>query len=282
MLALVRTRRFAQVDVFSAEPVRGNPVAVVVDGEGLDEEEMQRFASWTNLSETTFLLPPEAPGADYRVRIFTVDGELPFAGHPTLGSAHAWLEAGGRPRTTGQIVQECAAGLVRVREEEGRWAFAAPPLTRYEPLDAVTLARAAAALRIDPADVVDASWLVNGPEWIAILLADAAAVLAVRPDGAVLDGLFVGLVGPAPAGMAGAPAFEVRGLMGTGQEDPVTGSLNAGLARWLIDTGRAPERYVASQGTALGRTGRVHVRADDGEIWVGGDTTTVVAGTVRL
>lgn len=281
-MAAVRTRRFAQVDVFSAEPLRGNPVAVVVDGDGLDEEEMQRFASWTNLSETTFLLPPTDPAADYRVRIFTVDGELPFAGHPTLGSAHAWLEAGGHPRAAGEIVQECAAGLVRVRQDEGRWAFAAPPLTRYEPVDALTLARAAAALRLDPADVVDASWLVNGPEWIGILVGNADAVLAVRPDGAVLDGLFVGLVGPTPTGADDAPEFEVRGLMGTGQEDPVTGSLNAGLARWLVDTGRAPDRYVAAQGTVLGRAGRVHVRTDGDEIWVGGDTTTVVAGTARL
>ncbi|WP_123915064.1 PhzF family phenazine biosynthesis protein [Georgenia muralis] len=278
----MRTRRFAQVDVFSAEPVRGNPVAVVVDGDGLDQEEMQRFASWTNLSETTFLLPPADPAADYRVRIFTVDGELPFAGHPTLGSAHAWLEAGGRPRAAGEVVQECAAGLVRVRHEDDRWAFAAPPLTRYEPVDAVTLARAAAALRLDPADVVDASWLVNGPEWIGILLGSADAVLAVRPDGAVLDGLFVGLVGPVPAGADDTPAFEVRGLMGTGQEDPVTGSLNAGLARWLVDTGRAPDRYVAAQGTVLGRAGRVHVRVDGDDIWVGGRTTTVVTGTVGL
>ncbi|WP_341359391.1 PhzF family phenazine biosynthesis protein [Georgenia sp. M64] len=278
----MRTRPFAQIDVFSAEPLRGNPVAVVVDGDGLDEEEMQRFASWTNLSETTFLLPPTDPAADYRVRIFTVDGELPFAGHPTLGSAHAWLGSGGHPRAAGEIVQECAAGLVRVRQDEGRWAFAAPPLTRYEPVDAITLTRAAAALRLDPADVVDASWLVNGPEWIGILVGSADAVLAVRPDGAVLDGLFVGLVGPTATDTDDAPAFEVRGLMGTGQEDPVTGSLNAGLARWLVDTGRAPDRYVAAQGTVLGRAGRVHVRTDGDEIWVGGDTRTVVTGTVEL
>lgn len=284
-------RRFTQVDVFSAVPLRGNPVAVVVDGEGLTDEQMQAFAAWTNLSETTFLLPPTTPEADYRVRIFTTEEELPFAGHPTLGSAHAWLAAGGTPRTAGRLVQECAAGPVRLREEGGRWAFAAPPLTRYEPVDDATLARAVAALRLDPADVRDSSWLVNGPVWIGLRLASAEQVLAIEP-GAMGD-LFVGVVGPhtaatrtaaTPGAAAGAdrPDIEVRALMGNGVEDPVTGSFNAGAARWLMDTGQVPASYVAAQGTALGRLGRVHVTAADGDIWVAGDTTTVIAGTVDL
>ncbi|KAE8763878.1 PhzF family phenazine biosynthesis protein [Georgenia thermotolerans] len=280
-------RRFAQVDVFSAEPFRGNPVAVVVDGEGISDHDMQAFARWTNLSETTFLLPPTTPEADYRVRIFTTDEELPFAGHPTLGSAHAWRAAGGTPRTPGRLVQECAAGLVELRERDGRWAFAGPPLTRYEPVDEATLARAVAGLRLDPADVLDSSWLVNGPVWIGLRLASAEQVLAIRPDFGRLGDLFVGVVGPYPEddGAAGGderPDLEVRALMGTGTEDPVTGSLNAGVARWLMDTGEAPAAYLAAQGTVLGRAGRVHVAAEDGEIWVGGDTATVVEGTVRI
>ncbi|MFD1505537.1 PhzF family phenazine biosynthesis protein [Georgenia yuyongxinii] len=280
-------RRFAQVDVFSAEPYRGNPVAVVVDGDGVTDHDMQAFARWTNLSETTFLLPPTTPEADYRLRIFTTGGELPFAGHPTLGSAHAWRAAGHTPRAPGRLVQECAAGLVELREAGARWAFAGPPLTRYEPLDADTLARATAGLRLDPADVLDSSWLVNGPVWVGLRLASAEQVLAVRPDYAALGDLFVGVVGPYPEddGAAGGddrPDFEVRALMGTGVEDPVTGSFNAGLARWLMDTGQAPAAYVAAQGTVLGRAGRVHVTAADGEIWVAGDTVTIVEGTVHL
>ncbi len=276
-------RRFAQVDVFSAEPFRGNPVAVVVDGDGVSEADMQTFARWTNLSETTFLLPPTTPEADYRVRIFTTDEELPFAGHPTLGSAHAWREAGGVPRTPGRLVQECAAGLVELREQGGRWAFAGPPLTRYEPVDAATLGRATAGLGLDPADVLDASWLVNGPVWIALWLASADQVLAIPRGRATLDDLFVGVVGPhVDAAGTDRPAFEVRAFMGTGAEDPVTGSLNAGLARWLTDTGQAPATYVAAQGTALDRSGRVHVSVADDEVWVAGDATTLVTGTVKL
>ena len=278
----MRTRPFTQVDVFSAEPYRGNPVAVVVDAEGVSEEDMQVFARWTNLSETTFLLPATDPAADYRVRIFTTEEELPFAGHPTLGSAHAWLEAGHTPRTPGRLVQECGVGLVELREEDGRWAFAGPALTRYEPLDAGTLAQVAAALRLDPADILDSSWLVNGPVWIGVRLGTAARVLALRPDYAALGDLFVGVVGPHEGAGPGGPAFEIRALMGTGTEDPVTGSFNAGAARWLMDTGQAPSSYVAAQGTAIGRAGRVHVRAADGEVWVGGDVTTAIAGTVRL
>ena len=280
------TRRFAQVDVFSAEPLRGNPVAVVVDADGVTDADMQAFARWTNLSETTFLLPATTGEADYRVRIFTPDGELPFAGHPTLGSAHAWRESGGVPRTEGRIVQECAAGLVELRRTDDRWAFAGPPLTRYEPLDAGTLAQATAGMGLEPDDVLDSSWLVNGPPWIGLRLASADRVLAVRPDYGALGGLFLGVVGPwhrdddAPSS-PGRPDVEVRAFAG-GWEDPVTGSLNAGLARWLLDTGHAPTSYVAGQGAVLHRAGRVHVREADGVVWVAGDTRTFITGTVTL
>jgi PhzF family phenazine biosynthesis protein len=283
----MRTRRFAQVDVFSAEPLRGNPLAVVVDGEGVTEADMRAFARWTNLSETTFLLPPRDPRADYRVRILTPDGELPFAGHPTLGSAHAWREAGGVPRTEGRIVQECGVGLVELRRAGDRWAFAGPPLTRYEPLDADTLAQVTAGLGLRPDDVLDHSWLVNGPEWIGVRLASAEQVLAVRPDPAVLDGLGVGVVGPwlgdvTGPDVAARPDLEVRAFVWAGYEDPVTGSFNAGVARWLVDTGQVSGRYVAAQGTCLQRAGRVHVEVVDGGIWVGGDVTTLVSGSVVL
>ncbi|WP_182526566.1 PhzF family phenazine biosynthesis protein [Nocardioides dongkuii] len=280
-------RSFRQVDVFSAEPLLGNPVAVVHDADGLDDEEMAAFARWTNLSETTFLLTPTDPGADYRLRIWTPTGELPFAGHPTLGSAHAWLEAGGvaagDPADEG-VVQECGAGLVRVRRGEGgRLAFAAPPLVRSGPVDDADLTRICRALRIDRGDVVDAAWVDNGPGWVAVLLRDAAAVLAVRPDDAAFDGLDIGVVGLWEPGESDADV-EVRAFvpeMGIG-EDPVTGSLNAGVAQWLAGS-RLPSSYVAAQGTAMRRRGRVHVTtADDGTIWVGGDTRTTISGTLDL
>jgi PhzF family phenazine biosynthesis protein len=273
-------RPFAQVDVFTGEPYRGNPVAVVLDGDGLGAEEMQRFANWTNLSETTFVLPPEDPGADYRVRIFTPVAELPFAGHPTLGTCHAWLErrGGGAPET---ITQECAAGLVTVRRTPDGLAFAAPPLLRSGPADEELVRRIAATLGLERSEIADAQWVDNGPGWVAVLLENAAAVLAVQPGFAKLD---IGVVGPHPPG---APeAIEVRAFFpkdGTLVEDPVTGSLNASLAEWLLRTGRVTAPYVARQGTALGRAGRVHVSvAADGAVWIGGGTVTCVAGSVEL
>ncbi|PYF97242.1 phenazine biosynthesis protein PhzF family [Georgenia satyanarayanai] len=272
-------RRFLQVDVFGAEPYEGNPVAVVVDGEGLSTERMQRVAAWTNLSETTFLLPPTDPAADYRVRIFTPGTELPFAGHPTLGSAHAWLAAGSTPAAEGRLVQECGVGLVELRESGGRWSFAAPALRRYEAPDDATLARAVDALGLEPADVVDASWLDNGPPWLGLRLRSREAVLAVRPRFADLGDLHLGVV--ATPGSEGT-AVEVRAFGTDFSEDPVTGSLNAGLAQWLTDTGVVSAPYVAAQGTALGRAGRVHVTEADGRLWVGGRTTTAIAGTVAL
>jgi len=278
----LRIRPFHQVDVFSAQPYRGNPLAVVVDAEGLRSEAMQHFANWTNLSETTFLLPPTDPRADYRVRIFTGSEEFPFAGHPTLGSAHTWLQAGGEPKTDGVLVQECGAGLVRVKHDAGRLAFAAPPLTRFEAVDAAVRSQLAAGLRLPEASLLDASWLVNGPEWVGVLLESAEQVLAIEPDLVAMGDLKVGVIGPHKPGSD--VDFEVRTFIpGDAMvEDPVTGSFNAGAAQWLIGTGRAPEEYVAAQGTALGRAGRIHVKAEDGDIWVGGASATCIQGTVLL
>jgi PhzF family phenazine biosynthesis protein len=275
------TRPISQVDVFSSVPYRGNPVAVVLDGAGLSTEEMQRFTHWMNLSETTFVFPPDSDGADYRVRIFTPGQELPFAGHPTLGTCHAWLEAGGTPRQPGVVVQECGAGLVTLRQSGGRLAFAAPPVLRDGPVDEELLTRIASMLRIDRSDIVDASWADNGPGWVAVMLPSAAAVLAVKPGEVDID---LGVVGPYPPGSP--EAFEVRAFFlnnGTTTEDPVTGSLNASVAGWLLGTGRAAAPYVASQGTALGRAGRVHISRDPGgTIWVAGDTVTCISGRVAL
>ncbi len=274
-------RPFAQVDVFTTVPYRGNPVAVVLAAEGLDTQEMQRLAHWTNLSETTFVLPPTRPGADYRVRIFTPVAELPFAGHPTLGTCHAWLEHGGAPAAGDAIVQECAAGLVHIRRSPDGLAFAAPPLIRSGPVDPDELAHVAATINLDADAIVAAEWADNGPGWIAILLDSAAAVLAVTPG---LVDHEVGLVGPHPPGSP--EAFELRAFFpkdGATTEDPVTGSLNASVAQWLLRSGRAQAPYVAAQGTALGRAGRVHVSADgDGQVWVGGGTVTCVRGTIEL
>ncbi len=274
-------RPFSQVDVFSPEPFLGNPVAVVLDGQGLTTAQMQRFARWTNLSETTFVLPPDAPGADYLVRIFTPAAELPFAGHPTLGTCHAWLGGGHVPLEADRIVQQCAAGLVPIRRTSGLLGFAAPPLRRSGPVDESLIGQIAAQLEIDRAGILDAQWADNGPGWVAILLASAEAVLALRPGSVDID---LGVAGPFPAGSE--CAFEVRAFFpvdGRAVEDPVTGSFNASLAQWLLSSGRASAPYVASQGTAIGRRGRVHIEQDaDGTVWVAGATSTRVAGQVDL
>jgi PhzF family phenazine biosynthesis protein len=274
-------RRFHQVDVFTTTPYRGNPVAVVLDGEGLTTDEMQTFARWTNLSETTFVLPPTVPDADYQVRIFTPVSELPFAGHPTLGTCHAWLAANGNAKRKDVIVQQCAAGLVRVRRTADGLAFAAPPLLRSGPVAEPIVEHIASVLGIGRAEVVDAQWADNGPGWVAVLLASADAVLALRPGLVDLD---LGVVGPYPPGSP--QAFEVRAFFpqdGVTVEDPVTGSLNASLAQWLLAAGRASAPYVASQGTVLGRLGRAHISRDpDGTIWVAGGTVTCVDGRVEL
>jgi len=275
------TRRFTQLDVFTAEPLKGNPLAVVHDAQGLSDAQMAAFARWTNLSETTFLLPPTQAGADYRVRIFTPDRELPFAGHPTLGSCHAWLAAGGRAQRDGEVVQECGVGLVRVRRDATRLAFAAPPLRRSGEVDEATLAQIARCLKI-PRDAIRASnWVSNGPHWVAVMLGSREELLALQPDFAAMGELELGVVAPWPGGTAD---MEVRAFVPTlgVQEDPVTGSLNAGLAQWLIGSGAMPPRYVASQGTAMGRAGRVHVEQRDGDIWIGGDSVALVEGRVSL
>jgi len=280
-MSAARRRDYSQVDVFTDTALLGNPLAVVHDGSGLDDGRMAAFARWTNLSETTFLLPPTMPEADYRVRIFTPGGELPFAGHPTLGSCHVWLQAGGQPKREGTVVQECGIGLVPLRRGE-RLAFAAPPTTVERP-DAELLHRVYAALGLDPARVRDAAWLTNGPRQLTLLVDGAATALALKPDHAQLKQYgAVGVVGAHPAG--GEFDFEVRFFAASIgiDEDPVTGSLNANIAQWLIDTGRAPARYVAAQGAAMGRAGRIHVLRDAEGTWIGGDVAPCIAGSVLL
>lgn len=282
------SRRFQQVDVFATGPCTGNPVAVVLDADGLTTEQMQRFTRWMNLSETTFVLPPTSSEADYRVRIFTLAHELDFAGHPTLGTCHAWLAAGGQPNDPALIVQECGVGHVPIRRSGTGLAFAAPPLVRSGPLDDDVLASALAPLGLERSEIVDAAWVDNGPGWVGLLLADAERVLAVEPSATPqvgADPLFIGLIGAHPPGAE--HAFEVRALFsdqhGALREDPVTGSLNASLAQWLLGTGRADAPYVARQGTRLGRAGDVRVdQDDDGSVWVGGETTSLVSGEARL
>ena len=291
----MQQRPFKQVDVFTTTPYRGNPLAVVLDGSGLSTEQMQHFTNWTNLSECTFLLPPTpegaAAGADYRVRIFCPGRELPFAGHPTLGSCHAWLEAGGVAR--GEcVVQECGVGLVKLRRDGDRLAFAAPPLIKSGPLDEADVALIARGLGVAREDITAHAWCDNGPNWRGVMLRSAEQVLALKPDTTVLAGLDIGVVGPrGKVGVvgpqdAGDTQFEVRAFFPGNNglaEDPVTGSLNAALAQWLIGAGLAPDRYVAAQGTALAREGRVHIeRAADGTVWVGGASVTCIAGTVQL
>lgn len=291
----MQKRPFKQVDVFTATPYLGNPLAVVLDGSGLSTEQMQHFTNWTNLSEATFLLPPTeagaAAGADYQVRIFCPGRELPFAGHPTLGSCHAWLEAGGQPRAPGRLVQECGVGLVTLRQDGDRLAFAAPPLLKSGPLDEGDVERIARGLGIERSDIVAHAWCDNGPNWRGVMLGSAEQVLALRPDAAILGTLDVGVVGPrGKVGVVGPSArediaFEVRAFFPGNNglaEDPVTGSLNAALAQWLIGAHLAPPRYVAAQGTALGRAGRVYVEQDGDTIWVGGGSVTCVDGQVRL
>ena len=304
------TRPFKQVDVFTSTPYYGNPLAVVLDGSGLSDDAMQRFARWTNLSETTFVLPPTQAGADYRVRIFTPGGELPFAGHPTLGTCQAWLEAGGVPQQSGFIVQECKVGLVRIRRAGHLLAFAAPPLTRSTP-DATLLARVAAALGLEAQQIRAAQLLNNGPSFLGLLLDSPDTVLGLMPDHAALKTMNqkVGVAAPYPADHApvliarasrearafadhaadhpaeAPPDLEVRGFVAPAgvNEDPVTGSLNASLAQWLIADGHLPERYLAAQGRCLGRAGRVHIERDaTGQVWVGGQVVTCIDGQVRL
>lgn len=278
-------RPFAQVDVFTSVAYRGNPLAVILGADGIDDATMQRIADWTNLSETTFVLAPTDPRADYRVRIFTTDRELPFAGHPTLGTCHAWLEAGGVPRGA-DVVQECGVGLVTIRRDGDRLAFGAPPRRRDGPLDEAEVALIARGLGVARDEIVHHAWCDNGPEWRGVMLPSAERVLSLHPDPGILChiGMDIGVVGPTGEGDPDAPAFEVRAFIPGADgltEDPVTGSLNAAVGQWLTGAGLAPDRYVASQGTALGRAGRVHVERDAaGQVWVGGDVVTCIRGMV--
>ncbi|HEJ7882533.1 TPA: PhzF family phenazine biosynthesis protein [Serratia marcescens] len=271
------------VDVFGAGPLAGNPLAVITGAETLSTEDMQRLTRWFNLSETAFLLPPTHPPADYRVRIFTLDREMPFAGHPTLGSCHAWLTAEGMPRNDAEIIQECGAGLVSIRREAGRLCFAAPPLIRSGAPSEAALADALRFLGIAPEEALDAAWIDNGPGWLGIRLASAERVLSLTPARSWPRRVDIGVVGPHADGDA---AFEVRAFLsdhlGAIVEDPVTGSLNASLAQWLFASGVVSGSYIAAQGRCRGRNGRVHVTRDaSGRIWVGGDTRTQVEGRLQ-
>ena len=274
---------YCQVDVFTQTALKGNPLGVVIGADDFTSEQMAAFANWTNLSETTFLLKPTKAGADYRVRIFTVARELPFAGHPTLGTCHVWLEAGGKPKGE-EVVQECGAGLVRLRRDGKRLAFAAPPLKRSGAVEADVLAQIARCLGVAPAAIKASNWVDNGPGFVAVLLASRTDVLALKPDFAAMGDLRIGVVGPWQPGDGSEAQLEIRAFVpGEGvKEDPVTGSLNAGVAQWMISAGLAPQRYVASQGTALGRAGRVHVEKIGDDVWVGGETITCIEGTVTL
>jgi PhzF family phenazine biosynthesis protein len=278
-----RARAFAQVDVFGAEPYQGNPVAVVLDGSDLTDDAMAHFARWTNLSETTFVLPPTTPEADYRLRIFTPGGEIPFAGHPTLGSAHAWLTAGGSPRRRDVLVQECAMGLVELRGEAGDLSFQAPTPVRTGPLDEDLLARIARGLRIDVDAVVAHQWVDNGPGWAVIQLATAGEVLALEPDLSLIPTAMVGAIGAHPEGSE--HHFEMRTFApGAGvPEDPACGSMNAAVGQWLTATGTAPSAYRVSQGTRLGRAASIEITADtDGTVWVSGAATICIRGSITV
>ena len=278
------SRDFSQVDVFSSIPMRGNPLAVVLEAEGLSDQDMQALASWTNLSETTFLLPPRNELADYRVRIFTPGGELPFAGHPTLGSAHAWLESGGEPKDPTLIIQECEAGLIQVRrDDQGTLAFRAPERIRTGPLDSKTLEYLCAGLGIEASAVIDHQWVDNGPGWAALQLQDASEVLALEPNFGAIPDVMLGVIGAYPKGSE--TDYEIRSFaprIGV-NEDPVTGSLNASVAQWFFEKGEAKQSYSVSQGRLLGRNGLVHLSVDaEGASWVGGATTTVIRGAAHL
>ncbi|MBT9263764.1 PhzF family phenazine biosynthesis protein [Pseudomonas sp. MG-9] len=272
---------FEQVDVFADHPYEGNALAVVVDADELTTEQMQAFARWTQLSETTFLLRPEAPGAHYRVRIFTPLRELPFAGHPTLGSCKVWL-ARNEPPEHVEIIQECPAGLIRVRRQGTHLAFSAPPLVRSGPLDATTLNLIEQGLGLAAGQIRASQWVDNGPGWAGVLLTNREEVLAIKPDYAALQGLNVGVIAPWVGGESETD-MEVRAFMGEEcTEDAVTGSLNASLAQWLIGSGMLTDRYTVSQGTAMGRRGRLHIESVDGSVWVGGAVQHCISGRAVL
>jgi len=276
------THRFHQLDVFSRQPLLGNALAVVHDAAGLDNKTMAAFARWTNLSETTFLLPPTLPEADYRVRIFTPEGELPFAGHPTLGSCFAWLKAGGKSQSSSFVVQECGVGVVKIRRDGSRLAFAAPPLLRTGEVDEPTLSQIAASLGVGRSDILRHQWVDNGPGWCVVMLGSAEQVRQLKPDFVRMGSLAIGAIGRQHIGSDAD--FEIRAFVPSLSvpEDPVTGSLNAGVAQWMMREGLAPEHYVVAQGTLLQRNGRVYLDKIDDDIWVGGDVVVCIDGHVSL
>ncbi|UTH73454.1 PhzF family phenazine biosynthesis protein [Chromobacterium sp. IIBBL 290-4] len=280
----MNSMNFKQVDVFSSTPLKGNPVAVVFDADGLDDQQMATFANWTNLSETTFILQPRDPRADYRLRIFTTLEELPFAGHPTLGSCHAWLESGGKPQGE-DIIQECEVGLIRIRRHAGQLAFLAPPLLRSGPVSAELLEQVRLGLRLAPEEIVDAQWVDNGAGWLAVMLANRQQVLDLKPDYPALIGLAVGVIAPCDPQHDDSDAqFEVRAFIaGDGMpEDPATGSLNAGIAQWLLGAGMAPASYRVSQGLSMGRAGRIEVEQVGDDVWIGGNAVSCIEGRLTL
>lgn len=273
--------KFSQVNVFSADAFLGNPLAVVHAADSLSTDQMAAIARWTNLSETAFLTTPTNPDADYAVRIFSPQVELPFAGHPTLGSCHAWLAAGGTPKNADRVVQQCEVGLVNIRKDGAQLEFAAPPLMRTGPLEDDVLGQIMAALSLAPSDIAHHQWVDNGPGWCAIMLHSARDVLALEPVWAALAPLNLGVIGLHEAGAEAT--VEVRSLIGDGgYEDPVTGSLNASLAQWLIPAGLVPSPYVAAQGTRLERAGRVTLREQAGDVWVGGEVVDVISGDITV
>jgi len=275
------TFQLSQVNVFSTDPLGGNPVAVIHGAKGLSDARMFALARWTNLSETTFLLPPTNPLADYQLRIFSPGGELPFAGHPTLGSCHAWLCAGGKPINSDVVIQQCKAGLVNIRKHNSLLEFSAPPLIRTGLLDDDTLIKISKALNLAPSDIIHHQWVDNGPGWCAIMLGSAQQVLDIKPNWAALAPLNLGVVGPHDPNFEAN--LEVRAFVGRGgYEDPVTGSLNASLAQWLMGAGLIKSPYMAAQGTILQRNGRVHLRKDNDNIWVGGHVVEVIRGEIAV
>ena len=276
---------FKQVDVFTSIPFRGNPVAVVLDGDSLTTEQMRAVANWTNLSETTFVCSPTSPDADYLLRIFTPRSELPFAGHPTIGSAWAVLEHGVVPRTPGVLVQECAKGLVAVRIEREALSFALPEPS-LSPLLAQDLEAACAALGV-PTESAGANAVVDvGAVWMTLQLPCADAVLELEPDMVAIAALGPGSTGVTVFGLypeGGPAALEVRSFApGDGvPEDPVCGSGNGCVAAMVQRHGLlSGAGYVASQGRRLGRSGRVEVTFSDDAIWVGGNAVTCIEGTL--
>lgn len=279
------SHRFQFVDVFSEQSYSGNPLPVFLDADGMSTEDMLKITRWMNLSETAFLLTPTDTRADYRVRIFTLTHELPFAGHPTLGSCHAWLAADGQSHNEAEIVQECGIGLVTIRRTGSQLAFAAPDLIRAGPVGDADLERVASALQIDRKIIVDSQWVDNGPGWVAVLLESAEAVLDIEPLRDFPRQIDIGVVGP--YGKGNDAAFELRAIyldhQGAMREDPVTGSLNASVAQWLLATGRANAPYIATQGARVGRSGRIEISQDgNGTVWVGGSTRTLIDGNVTI